>query len=143
MINVEEHKKLLAQVAELEKNSVNYFAIASAAIVKMFELVGSPKFDGDKMIRGVIVRHLVLPNFRHDSIKIVDWLYKTFGDEIFISLMNQYTPVFRAGDFKKISRALTTFDINPSSNARPSLALKIVLFKSERLPTKILFRTSI
>lgn len=88
----------------------NYFSIASAAIKKMFELVGSPKFDGDKMTRGVIVRHLILPNFRHDAMKIVDWLYETFGDKIFISLMNQYTPVFRAGEYKKISRPLTTFE---------------------------------
>ena len=42
--------------------------------------------------------------------KIVDWLYETFGDEIFISLMNQYTPLYRAAAFKKISRALTTFE---------------------------------
>lgn len=91
-------------------NAPNYFAIASAAIRKMFELVGSPIFDGDLMTRGVIVRHLILPNFRRDSIKIVEWLYETFGDEIFISLMNQYTPIFRAGDFKKISRPLTTFE---------------------------------
>ncbi len=96
--------------AKIFSNAPNYFAIASAAIKKMFELVGSPQFDGDKLIRGVIVRHLVLPNFRRDSIKIVDWLYKNFGDEIFISLMNQYTPIFRAGEFKKISRALTTFE---------------------------------
>lgn len=98
--------------AKTFSNAPNYFAVASAAIKKMFELVGSPKFDGDKMIRGVIVRHLVLPNYRRDSIKIVDWLYKTFGDEIFISLMNQYTPIFRADEFKKINRVLTTFEYN-------------------------------
>lgn len=91
-------------------NAPNYFAIASAALKKMFELVGSPKFDGGLMTRGLIVRHLVLPNFRRDAMKIVDWLHETFGDEIFISLMNQYTPIFRAGDFKKISRPLTTFE---------------------------------
>ncbi len=96
--------------AKIFSNAPNYFAVASAAIKKMFELVGSVKFDGNKMIRGMIVRHLILPNFRRDSIKIVDWLHETFGDEIFISLMNQYTPIFRAGEFKKINRALTTFE---------------------------------
>ena len=110
--------------AKTFSNAPNYFAIASAAIKKMFELVGSPKFDGDKMIRGVIVRHLVLPNFRRDSIKIVDWLYKTFGDEIFISLMNQYTPVFRAGEFKKISRALTTFEYQSVVERATELGIK-------------------
>ena len=105
-------------------NAPNYFAIASAAIMKMFELVGSPIFDGDLMIRGVIVRHLILPNFRGDSIKIVEWLYKTFGDKIFISLMNQYTPIFRAGDFKKISRTLTTFEYNSVVDHAAQLGIK-------------------
>ena len=88
----------------------NYFDVAAAAVSKMSELVGSPKFDSDKMIRGVIVRHLILPNFRRDAMKIVDWLHETFGDEIFISLMNQYTPIYRAAEHKKISRTLTTFE---------------------------------
>lgn len=89
----------------------NYFAVAGAAIRKMFELVGEPRFSAaGNMTRGVIVRHLILPNFRRDSIKILDWLYENFGDRVFISLMNQYTPVFRAGEHKKISRRLTTFE---------------------------------
>ncbi len=89
----------------------NYFAVAGAAIRKMFELVGEPRFSAaDNMTRGVLVRHLILPNFRHDSIKILDWLYENFGNRVFISLMNQYTPVFRAGEHKKISRRLTTFE---------------------------------
>ena len=98
--------------AKIFSNAPNYFSIATAAIKKMFELVGLPKFVNGKMIRGVIVRHLILPNFRRDAIKIVDWLYENFGDEIFISLMNQYTPIFHAAEFKKISRPLTTFEYN-------------------------------
>ena len=88
----------------------NYFATATAAVEKMFELVGAAQIVNGQMIRGVIVRHLVLPNFRRDAMKIVDWLWSTFGDEIFISLMNQYTPIYRAFGHKKISRRLTTFE---------------------------------
>ena len=102
----------------------NYFSIASAAIKKMFELVGSAKFDGDKMIRGVIVRHLVLPNHRRDAMKIIDWLHETFGDEIFISLMNQYTPLYRAAAFKKISRTLTTFEYDSVVEHAAELGIK-------------------
>lgn len=91
-------------------NAPNYFTVATAAISKMFKLVGSAQIEGGLMTRGVIVRHLVLPNYRRDAMKIIDWLHETFGDEIFISLMNQYTPVFRAGEFKKINRLLTTFE---------------------------------
>ncbi len=98
------------ETAKILSNAPNYFEIATRAIKKMFELVGAAKFSGKNMIRGVIVRHLVLPNYRKDAIKLVDWLYETFGDEIYISLMNQYTPIYRAAEFKKISRALTTFE---------------------------------
>ncbi|MBR2774905.1 MAG: radical SAM protein [Selenomonadaceae bacterium] len=98
--------------AKTFSNAPNYFAVASAAIRKMFELVGSALLEGGQMIRGVLVRHLVLPNHRRDAIKIIDWLYSTFGDEIFISLMNQYTPLYRAEEFKKINRTLTTFEYN-------------------------------
>ena len=96
--------------AKTFSNAPNYLTIASATVKKMFELVGAAQIVEGKMIRGVIVRHLVLPNFRRDAIKIVDWLYSTFGNEIFISLMNQYTPLYRANEFKKISRPLTTFE---------------------------------
>ena len=88
----------------------NYFAVATAAIGKMFELVGAAQIEGGQMIRGMIVRHLILPNFRRDAMKIVDRLHETFGDEIFISLMNQYTPLYLANEHKKISRTLTTFE---------------------------------
>ena len=88
----------------------NYFEHASKAIETMFDQVGRPIFDGDRMIRGVIVRHLILPNRRHDSIKIVEWLYKKFGDDVYISLMNQYTPMFRAESIRSINRRLTTFE---------------------------------
>ena len=112
------------EAAKIFSSAPNYFAVASAAVKKMFELVGSAKILNGQMIRGVIVRHLVLPNFRRDAIKIVDWLYKTFGDEIFISLMNQYTPIFRAAEFKKISRTLTTFEYNSVVEYAANLGVK-------------------
>ena len=110
--------------AKTFSNAPNYFSVATAAIKKMFELVGDAQIDGGKMTRGVIVRHLVLPNFRHDAMKIIDWLYKTFGDKIFISLMNQYTPLFRANEHKKISRTLTTFEYNSVVNYAADLGIK-------------------
>mgnify|MGYP002621672936 FL=1 len=101
------------EIAVAFSGAPNYFAVAATAIKKMFELVGEPLFSANgNMIRGVIVRHLILPNFRRDSFKILDWLHENFGNRIFISLMNQYTPVFRAAEFKKISRRLTTFEYN-------------------------------
>ena len=112
-------------VAKTFSNAPNYFEVATAAIQKMFELVGECKFDAaGNLTRGVIVRHLILPNYRRDSMKILDWLYKTFGDKIFISLMNQYTPLFRAADFKKINRRLTTFEYDSVVNYAADIGIK-------------------
>ncbi len=103
----------------------NYFEIATAAIKKMFEIVGAVKFDEIGQLKcGVIVRHLVLPSYRHESMKIVEWLYKTFGDKIYISLMNQYTPMFNASKYKKINRQLTTFEYNSVINYAVDIGIK-------------------
>ena len=103
----------------------DYFEIASAAVKKMFELVGEIKFNAQGLlIRGVLVRHLVLPNFRSDSMKILDWLYKTFGDKIFISIMNQYTPIFRASSFHEIDRKLTSFEYKSVVKHAEQLGIK-------------------
>ena len=111
--------------AKTFSNAPNYFSVATAAIEKMFELVGECQFDSEgNLKRGVIVRHLILPNFRKDSFKILDWLKKNFDDKIFISLMNQYTPLFRAKDFKKINRRLTTFEYDSVVNYAVDIGIK-------------------
>ena len=102
-----------------------YFEIASKAIAKMFELVGEVEFDSNGLMkRGIIVRHLILPNYRHESMKVVEWLYKTFGDSIYISLMNQYTPMFNAAKYKKLNRRLTTFEYDSVVNHALELGIK-------------------
>ena len=94
-----------------------YFEAASKAIAKMFELVGKVEFDSNGLMkRGLIVRHLILPNHRRESMQIVEWLYKTFGDAIYISLMNQYTPMFKAEQYKELNRRLTTFEYDSVVN---------------------------
>lgn len=89
----------------------DYFAFASAAIEAMIEAKGTPIFREDGILtRGVLVRHLILPGKRKESMKILDWLWKTFGDKIMLSLMGQYTPMYRAAEVKGLSRKLTTFE---------------------------------
>ena len=103
----------------------NYFEIASKAIAKMFELVGSTEFDSSRLMkRGLIVRHLILPNYRHESMKIVKWLYKTFGNAIYISLMNQYMPMFNSAKYKELNRRLTTFEYDSVINYALELGIK-------------------
>lgn len=72
----------------------DYPKVAKKAIAKMFELVGKCQFDENGIIKkGVIVRHLMLPEQEEDSNNILEYLYRTYGDDIFISIMSQYTPL--------------------------------------------------
>ncbi len=94
--------------------AADYFEQAGRALIKMWELVGAPQFDEKGMLKkGVIVRHLVLPNCRHDSAKIVGWLADNFApQEILLSLMSQYVPMHKALDIKALSRRTSTFEYN-------------------------------
>ena len=72
----------------------DYFKYASEALCEMVKQKGSCKFDNDgNMISGVLVRHLLLPGMEDDSKKILKYLYDNYGSNIYISIMNQYTPV--------------------------------------------------
>lgn len=91
--------------------ATDYFSYASAAIKKMVETTGSVQYaDNGQMTRGVLVRHMVLPGHRHESMELMKWLWENFGRTIQVSLMNQYTPMYKASEHKKINRRLTTFE---------------------------------
>ena len=74
-------------------NVSDYFEVASLAIEEMYCQVGSPKYEDGILKRGMIIRHLVLPGHIDDSKKVIKYLYDTYGDNIVLSIMNQYTPV--------------------------------------------------
>lgn len=76
-------------------NVNNYFEIADKAIQEMYRQVGSPIIKKGIMRRGIIVRHLVLPHHSDDSKKVVKYLHDKYGENIYLSIMNQYTPVRR------------------------------------------------
>ncbi|MEG0772458.1 radical SAM protein [Clostridium sp.] len=85
----------------------NYFNIASKAIAEMVGQVGKPVFNEQGMMQsGVIIRHLMLPGLLFDSKKVVDYIYKAFGDDVYLSLMNQYTPMYDAKDYPEINKFL-------------------------------------
>ena len=89
----------------------DYFSFASAAIKVMVEAKGAPVLGVDGLMRrGVLVRHLILPGKRKESMKVLDWLWQAFGDKIVLSLMGQYTPMYRAAEVKGLHRKLTTFE---------------------------------
>jgi putative pyruvate formate lyase activating enzyme len=85
----------------------NYFKTATNAIEEMVFQVGNAQFDENGMMtKGVIIRHLMLPGLLFDSKKIVDYVWKTFGHSVYISIMNQYTPVNNADKYPEINKPL-------------------------------------
>jgi putative pyruvate formate lyase activating enzyme len=93
-------------------NAKDYPNIAKKAIKEMVRQVGEPVFEHDKMKRGVIVRHLVLPGHRTDSKKVLQYLYETYHDTIFLSIMNQFTPLAGLSDYPEINRKVTKREYN-------------------------------
>ena len=72
----------------------DYFESATAAIREMVRQVGEPKFQGDQMVSGVLIRHLILPGFVENSLKVLDWIGENFAPgQVLVSLMRQYTPM--------------------------------------------------
>lgn len=84
----------------------DYFTVASAAIAEMFRQVDTPVIN-DTMTRGVIVRHLVLPGCTEDSKAVIKYLYETYKDRIYISILNQFTPTKALEAFPEINRKIT------------------------------------
>ena len=87
-------------------NAPDYFEKASAAIAEMVRQTKAPFFDKTTglMKRGVIVRHLLLPKRLADSKKIMSYLYSTYKNDIYVSIMNQYTPIGTFAEMPELNR---------------------------------------
>lgn len=72
----------------------DYFGVAASAIREMVRQVGAPQWEGERLKKGVIIRHLILPGCVENSLKVLDWIGETFAPgEVLVSLMRQYTPM--------------------------------------------------
>lgn len=85
----------------------NYFEFCSKSLKKIREICPNDEFDEKGLIKkGLVVRHMILPNNHADSIKVLDWIAKNLGTNTIISLMSQYTPHGEAKNFDEINRKL-------------------------------------
>ena len=72
----------------------DYFTFATAAIREMVRQVGAPQWQGERLRKGVIIRHLILPGQVENSLKVLDWIGENFAPgQVLVSLMRQYTPM--------------------------------------------------
>ena len=90
----------------------NYAENAKLSLKEMVKQTGPCQFDNNGIIKkGVIVRHLVLPGHIDDSKKIINYLYNTYQDNIYLSIMNQYTPN-KEIKYEELNRKVSNNDYN-------------------------------
>lgn len=83
-----------AGLAKQLSGAADYFPVAARAIREMADQVGPVQWAGEKITRGVVIRHLILPGQVENSLKVLDWIGQTFAPgEVLVSLMRQYTPM--------------------------------------------------
>lgn len=83
-----------ARLAKSLSGAADYFPRAKSAIREMFRQTGPVQWEGGKVVRGVILRHLILPGQIDNSLRVLDWIGKTFAPgQVLVSLMRQYTPM--------------------------------------------------
>ena len=83
-----------ARLAGQLSGAADYFSVAAEAIREMVRQVGAVRWEGEKVTRGVIIRHLILPGNVENSLRVLDWIGENFAPgEVLVSLMRQYTPM--------------------------------------------------
>lgn len=93
-------------------NAPNYFSVATKALLEMYQQVGNPQFDQNGMMRkGLMIRHMVMPKGYKDSMDVIDWIGTHFQPEqIRISLMSQFTPMYRSCEYPEINRRILSYE---------------------------------
>ena len=82
------------RLARQLSGAADYFEVAAAAIREMVHLAGPIRWEGERLKKGVVIRHLILPGHVENSLKVLDWIGDTFAPgQVLVSLMRQYTPM--------------------------------------------------
>lgn len=105
-------KYFSSELSKKYSGASDYYKYAKAALEAMLKCQPRCEFDENGIIKkGVILRHLLLPSCRHDSISLLEDIANSFDVSSFkLSLMSQYTPDFYEGDFKELTRRVTSFE---------------------------------
>ncbi len=89
-------------------NINNYFEIVTEAIKEMYRQVGNPKLNENGMMKkGLMIRHLILPNQIENSKQVLKWIKENLGNNIYVSVMAQYFPTYKAKELDELNRKLT------------------------------------
>lgn len=108
-------KYFSTEISAKYSNAPDYFQYASDAVKEMISQVGKLRYnDKNGLVKGTIIRHLVLPNCRHDSMKIMEWIAEnTSPENRLVSIMSQYTPFdFVPEKYPELKRRVTKMEYN-------------------------------
>lgn len=101
-------------LSEKYSGAKDYFTYASRSIQEMIRQTGNLQWNDENpalLTKGVILRHMVLPGAREDSIRLLHWIHDNLPPHSFLlSLMSQYTPFYRSKEFPEINRRITTYE---------------------------------
>ena len=101
-------KYMDALLSKKYSGAKDYSDVAKEALKEMVRQVGEARFDERGILtNGVVVRHLVLPGYTEDSKKIIKYLYETYGNHIYISILSQFTPLNGLKEYPELNRKLT------------------------------------
>lgn len=107
-IYLTDFKYMDPEAAGRYSHAKDYPEIAKAALAEMVHQQGKPVFGEDgRMEKGVIVRHLLLPGHVKNAKAVVKYVWETYGSQVYLSLMNQYTPVGENGQWPNLNRKVT------------------------------------
>ena len=86
----------------------NYFEVATKAIKEMYRQVGTPQLDDNGIMKkGLMIRHLILPNQVENSKQVLKWIKENIDNNVFVSIMAQYFPKYKAKEIEGLNRKLT------------------------------------
>jgi len=107
-IYLADYKYMSRELAKMYSHAEDYPQVAAAALIEMYRQVGEPEFDERGIMKkGMIIRHLLLPGCTEDSKAVIKYLYDTFRDSVFISIMNQFTPLSGIEKYPELNRKIT------------------------------------
>lgn len=86
----------------------NYFEVVTKAIKEMYRQVGTPQLDDNGIMKkGLMIRHLILPNQVENSKQVLKWIKENIDNNVFVSIMAQYFPTYKAKEIEGLNRKLT------------------------------------
>lgn len=116
-----------ADISSKYSSAPDYFQRASEAVLEMINQTGKLRYnEKGGLVKGTVIRHLVLPGCRHDSMRIMDWIAEnTDSDSRLVSIMSQYTPFdFISSDYPELKRRITKMEYNSVVRHAENLGIK-------------------